>query len=217
MNDEKALNVSIKSGNFLTAEDLIKNISSLNYRDNEKSTPLYLVCCEGIKLYMSQKYELAELMLEHGADVNYLQGRAMLGAISNENIPMIKLFLEQPINIQLAHRDWLFASRNNLEITTLLIEKGANVPAPNHGILYGAISNHDYEIADYLLSTYTPCQVIEFIDYAKRALISSPHNQSIIDYVNARTLASTLDTITNDTTVTIKPKEESSIKIENSI
>lgn len=159
----------IKLNNIDYVKEYIKSGKDINIIHPTMSipvTPLYAA------LLFSQ-YEIAQLLLDNGADVNL--GRPILSVIKTDNyIKVINMLITHNVNLNVLTNNnetplITAIKQNNLEIVNLLIENGADVNffiAKEHIPLITAIQKKNIEITsllikkgaivNYLDSYYTP-------------------------------------------------------------
>ena len=126
-----------------------------NIKDEYGRTPLYWAC-------INNYTEVAKLLLEHGADVNFKDKNGkfpLYEACYNDNIELAKLLLEHGADVNSKNkygRTPLYdvCSMDNIELVKLLLEYGADVNIKDEyrkTPLYNACYNNKLNIAKLLL------------------------------------------------------------------
>lgn len=96
---------------------LIENGADVNIHDKQGRSPIVYVCRENISTY----YDLVNLLLDNGANVNDIQEYNNISKTSNKNDDNTLLILECSKK----------GSDINIDVINLLLERGANINAKN--------------------------------------------------------------------------------------
>lgn len=103
-----------------------------------------------IKAIDANKQLIAEFLLQNGANVHYLNDRALYKASSNGHLSLAKLLLENGANVH-ANIDVALRVSKSFEIIKLLLENGADIHADEDAILISASYYGDIESVKLLL------------------------------------------------------------------
>lgn len=104
-------------GNINIPRLLIENGADVNIHDKQGRSPIVYVCRENIPTY----YDLVNLLLDNGANVNDIQEYNNISKTSNKNDDNTLLILECSKK----------SSDINIDVINLLLERGANINAKN--------------------------------------------------------------------------------------
>lgn len=126
-------------------------------------------------------------LLKSGANVNacdYSRRTALEISVGNGNLDMVIKLLGHGADMHPwdNYALWLSIKRNHLEITTVLLENGANVYRDNKGILKDLQKNFNKQIADLVLP-YCDTSDYEYfpLDYIRSRLVPTKSANSV-DY-----------------------------------
>ena len=163
---------SDNSHNSESHDSMISSNNSNNnlpvkYKNSQYSPLMYAIQEESIPL--------VELLINHGADVNYVSHNGispLICAIQKNSYPMVELLLSKGAHVNITDGLWEFSTlvyaieENSLPIAKLLIENGANVNYGGGKLLRSAIEKKSLPMLQLLIENGTRINEIAILMYA---------------------------------------------------